>query len=154
MEPRLPHRRALRRLLADFADGATSPLEARARRDVFGGREFRDLEWQVRMRVGGRTIVAAAVHRAAMVAIELDGARFHDDDAARRADRLRDVELAAAGWVTLRFGWREVTERPKWCRERVRRVLAARSGGGLGRAATAEDMRARLPREPGGHRAG
>jgi|GEM_PF-2153035 len=42
-EPRVAGRRDLERVLGWFAKGATSPLEVRARRDVFAGQRFADL---------------------------------------------------------------------------------------------------------------
>ncbi len=124
--PRLPTRRELERLLAWFAKGTTSPLEVRARRDVFTGRCFREFEWQAHVTVGPRKIVADMLHRAAKVMVELDGAQYHHVPDTWRADRARDVELAAAGYVTVRFGWDDIVRRPEWCRTRLSEVLASR----------------------------
>lgn len=121
--PRVAGRRELERLLSWFAAGATSPLEVRARRDVFVGARFAELKWQAEVIVGGRRMVADALHRAARVVIEFDGARYHSEAAALAGDRRRDVDLAAAGYVTVRFGWDDVVRQPAWCRERVLAVL-------------------------------
>lgn len=125
--PRVPARGDLERTLAWFAAGATSPLEVRARRDVFTGQKFCEFEWQARLVVDSRTAVADMLHRAAKVVVELDGAQFHQLPTTWRADRVRDVDLAAAGYMTIRFGWDDITRRPGWCRKRLHDVLSSRS---------------------------
>ncbi|WP_062209918.1 endonuclease domain-containing protein [Demequina oxidasica] len=127
--PRVPARRTLLHLVAHFAWGATSPLEVLARNEAFTGADFAKLEWQAEITTGGRRRVADALHREARVLIELDGEAFHGSAKARREDRERDVEFAAAGYLTLRFGWRDLHDRPSWCRDRVRRVLKTRLDG-------------------------
>ncbi len=124
--PRVPRRHALLRLLANFADGATSPLEVIARREVFIGPRFREFEWQVELRVGHRKALADMLHRAAMLIVELDGERYHSTHEAVADDRERDVDLATAGFLTVRFGWVDLTQRPKWCRERLLAIIATR----------------------------
>ena len=124
--PRVSGRRSLLRLLADFADGATSPLEVRARREVFTGPSFCEFEWQAGLRAGHRLARADMLHREAMLVVELDGERYHSTTDALTSDRERDVDLAAAGYLTVRFGWSDVTRRPHWCRERLLAVVASR----------------------------
>lgn len=123
---RVPARRDLERILTWFAEGATSPLEVRARRDVFAGRRFGEFEWQASLAVGTRRVVADMLHRGAKVVVEFDGARYHDRPAAWHADRARDVDLAAAGYVTVRFGWDDIVHRPDWCRMRLLEVVSSR----------------------------
>jgi very-short-patch-repair endonuclease len=60
------------------------------------------------------------------VAIELDGAAFHGDQAARERDMRRDVALAGLGWVDLRFSYRRLTTEPDACRREILEVCAAR----------------------------
>lgn len=124
--PRVSGRRDLERVLGWFADGATSPLEVRARYAVFRSPRFADFEWQAEVQVGRRLIRADMLHRAAKVVIEFDGARYHSAPAAREADRTRDVDLAAAGYVTVRLVWNDITDRPRWCRERVLAIVDSR----------------------------
>ncbi len=126
--PRVSGRRDLERVLGWFADGATSPLEVRARYSVFAGPRFADFTWQADLRVGRRTIRADMLHRAAKIVVELDGARYHSAPDAHASDRSRDVDLAAAGYVTVRLGWNDVVDRPRWCRSRVLAIVAARLG--------------------------
>lgn len=126
--PRVAHRRELEGLLTDFSNGATSPLEVRARREVFTGAAFRAFEWQAAIVVSNRLARADLLHRAARLIVELDGRSFHDGSSKRRADRERDIELAAAGYLTIRLDWHDITSRPLWCRQRVLDVVAARTG--------------------------
>lgn len=125
--PRVARRRALVSLLNHFVEGATSPLEVVAKTQVFVGARFAGFEWQGELQAGGRTRRVDMLHRDARLAVELDGARFHDDTVARARDRVRDLELALAGYVTLRFGWNEITRRPGWCRKVVLAALKARA---------------------------
>ncbi len=124
--PRVPGRRDLERVLGWFAAGATSPLEVRAKNAVFGSPRFADFEWQAKVQAGRRLIRADMLHRAAKVVVELDGARYHSEPTALAADRARDVDLAAAGYVTVRLGWNDVAHRPRWCRERVLAIVNSR----------------------------
>lgn len=123
---RLPARRRLEVLVAHFEDGATSPLEVVAHREVFTGAAFAAFERQVRMRVAGRWRTADMLHRKATLVVELDGDTFHGGIEAQQADRERNTDFAAAGYLTLRFGWRDLRDRPSWCREQLLRVLATR----------------------------
>lgn len=128
---RVTGRRDLERILAWFRAGATSPLEVKARRNVFGGSAFRELEWQARLNLGSRIVVADALHRRAKVVIEFDGARYHASEAATAGDRERDIDLAAAGYVTVRLGWFDITHRPAWCKERLIAVINTRLGSAI-----------------------
>jgi very-short-patch-repair endonuclease len=51
----------------------------------------------------GRSVLLDAAYREARVAVELDGARFHDGREARERDMRRDSAFAVIGWVVLRF---------------------------------------------------
>ncbi|MGC4175204.1 endonuclease domain-containing protein [Demequina sp.] len=122
--PRVSGRRELDELLGWFERGATSPLEVRAHRDVFTGPRFADLEWQADLAVPLRKPVADILHRKAKVVVELDSREFHGDR--EGYDRERDIDLAAAGYVTIRLTWDDIVTQPEWCRERVLAVIAAR----------------------------
>ncbi|MCB2412077.1 DUF559 domain-containing protein [Demequina sp. TTPB684] len=123
--PRVAGRRDLQRVLSRFAEGATTPLEVRAKHEVFADDRFREFEWQVDLRLGSRRVVADMLHRRAMVAVEFDGDRYHSTRQARDEDRERQTELAAAGYLVIRFGWSDVTARPGWCRERLLSAVSA-----------------------------
>lgn len=126
--PRVRGRSGLARVLAEFRDGATSFLEYRARTQVFCGAEFRDFEWQSSVAVRGHRYVLDMFHRAARLAIELDGRAFHGDNDARLRDIERDAHLATAGIATLRLTYNDVTRRPEWCRRTISLAVQARTG--------------------------
>jgi len=50
----------------------------------------------------------------ARLIVETDGFHSHSGRAAFEDDRARDAELYAAGYVVLRFTWRQLAERPDW----------------------------------------
>lgn len=60
------------------------------------------------------------------VAIEADGFEVHGRRRQFVVDLQRHDELAALGWVTLRFAWEHVMFRPQWVVEQVTAVLARR----------------------------
>jgi very-short-patch-repair endonuclease len=124
--PRVRGRDALRRLLESVRGGSTSPLEAIARTQVFTGSEWKELEWQAPIEDADTFRRADALHRRARVLIEFDGQKYHGSPQARERDRKRDIELAAAGYLTLRFTHADLTQRPEWCRAVVRRVVSSR----------------------------
>jgi very-short-patch-repair endonuclease len=64
----------------------------------------------------------------ARLIVEVDGHASHGTRAAFERDRDRDSRLAAHGFTTLRFTWRDVTSRPAVVANRIRRVLRARHG--------------------------
>lgn len=123
---RVSGRRDLERLLGWFAEGATSPLEVRAKHETFADARFREFEWQVELRLGSRRATVDMLHRAAMVVVELDGDRYHSTREARRGDRERQNDLAAAGYVVVRFGWDDLVRRPERSRQRILAVIAGR----------------------------
>ena len=67
------------------------------------------------------------------VLVELDGFEHHGDRAAFERDRRRDQALTAAGYVVLRFTWRQVVHQPLTVVATLRRVLAAQPSGLLGK---------------------
>ena len=123
---RVPSRSKLQQVLGWFRDGATSPLEVRAKYETFADARFREFEWQVPLVLGSRHAVVDMLHRRAMVVVELDGDRFHSTVRARNDDRNRQTDLTAEGYSVVRFGWNDITRRPEWCRERVLRTVAGR----------------------------
>ncbi len=124
--PRIRDRRAFDRLIADLSRGAESYLEHVAMTQVFNTREFASFARQVPVRAGGRRFVLDMYADDAQLAVELDGRRYHSDDASRRRDLARDTELAGVGITTIRLTFEDILERPEWCRARIRKALAAR----------------------------
>lgn len=132
LAPRVVDRNDLERVLAWCTEGATSPLEVRAKWETFAGRRFRDFEWQVPLRLGSRRVTVDMLHRRAMVVVELDGEAYHSSREARDHDRIRDTDLAAAGYVTVRMSWRDIVDHPRWCQQRLLAVVASRLHGAGG----------------------
>lgn len=122
---RAPRRAVLRRALAAFDDGVRSILEYRALTDVLYGPEFAHLSRQRPVAVDGRVFVLDAFDARASVAFEFDGRRYHSGSR-WESDRERDTLLASVGILTVRFTFRDVTERPAWCRAMALRVLESR----------------------------
>ena len=56
--------------------------------------------------------------------VEVDGYAWHRSPSAMNDDRERDVTLVLAGYRVLRFTWAQVTERPRWVVQAVRRGRA------------------------------
>ena len=62
------------------------------------------------------------------VVLECDGWTSHGLDRVQfERDRRRDATLAAAGWIVLRFTWAQITRRPAWVAETIRRTLVQRA---------------------------
>jgi Protein of unknown function (DUF559) len=64
-----------------------------------------------------------ALWRQERVAVELDGGGAHATRAAMERDRTRDLELRGAGFVVLRYTWRQVTAEPAVVASDLRRAL-------------------------------
>lgn len=65
-------------------------------------------------------------HAASRVVIEADSVLNHGGPSRLEIDTQRYDEFAAAGYVVLRFTWRQITKRPDWVVEMVRRTLRQR----------------------------
>ena len=124
--PKLRGRAELRALIDLLGKGCHSELELFGYAKVFSHPSLPVLESQYRVRLSTRTAYLDLADPALRVAIELAGAEFHDNPDAIERDRRRDVELAALGWVVLRFSARRLREDPAGVRREVRAVLAAR----------------------------
>lgn len=125
--PRVPSRALLTDIATSFLGGTHSALEYRARHEVFDGHVWAAWEWQAEVRTPGRTARVDMLHRDAKIAVEFDGARYHGNDLKRRDDLERDAVLAGAGYMTIRFTWEDIVNRPAWCRERVREAWRSRA---------------------------
>jgi len=127
--PRVKGRRELVALLNEASDGIESFLEHRARRTVLNTPDFHCLKRQVEITAMGRTYKVDTLHEASKTIIEFDGAKVHGTRDRKKLDSARDAALATLGYITVRIGYDDVMTRPAWCREVIRRVIAARSGG-------------------------
>lgn len=123
---RVHRKRQLLELVALLADGVESYLEFIATTKVFVGPEFDGFTRQYRIRTSGRHYKLDFYNEAAKVSVELDGAKYHSGDGARRRDIQRDAELAALGVLTMRFSFEDITRRGEWCRRQVLKAVHTR----------------------------
>lgn len=122
----LPNRRALVAFLEQLRDGVDSYLEWIADQTVLNTADLRQLERQKTLWVDGIAYRVDAFDSQTRTAIEFDGARYHNDDRARRRDIARDRALATIGVVVLRFTFEEITHDPEGCRRAIRNAIASR----------------------------
>ncbi len=69
--------------------------------------------------------------RAARIAVEVDGFRYHTTRQRFEGDRRKDSELVAAGITVLRLSWRQITDERVATAVKIGQALA-RAGGGSG----------------------
>jgi very-short-patch-repair endonuclease len=109
--PRVRWRTDLYAALSDVGSGAHSLLEHRYIRDVERAHGLPAATRQARTAVGGRISYLDNLYAAAGLAVELDGGVAHPAQQ-RWADMHRDNAHSAAGIVTLRYCWADITLRP------------------------------------------
>ncbi|WP_062305456.1 hypothetical protein [Demequina subtropica] len=119
-------RPALLRRIAAAGAGAESYLEETAGDRVLTGPDLAHLARQHLIAVRGELARIDAFDPATLTAFEFDGHAAHGSRSARRADIARDALLATVGIQTVRFDYRDVMERPHWCREVVVETLRRR----------------------------
>ena len=120
------------------AAGSESHLETIGLRSVFATKEFAGFIRQHRVRADGTHYRLDMYHPPTRTAVELDGAVAHDGESQRARDVRRDARLASVGIVTVRFTYRDLVDRPLWCRVVVARTLETRGSGRVGLSATSE----------------
>ncbi|MFM2438100.1 MAG: hypothetical protein RLZ55_917, partial [Actinomycetota bacterium] len=76
------------------------------------------------VRIRGRRYVIDLADPDAQLAIEIDGLAYHGPDRFQ-SDRFRGNQLENAGWRVLRFTWADLTGRPDYVVDEVRRALIA-----------------------------
>jgi Protein of unknown function (DUF559) len=123
--PKVRWRAGLTIALADAGSGVHSILEARYVRDVELPHGLPAATRQARTAEVPRARYVDNLYEEARLVVELDGQVAHGI-AQRRADTRRDNAHAAAGIVTLRYGWTDVTERPCAVAQQVAEVMARR----------------------------
>jgi hypothetical protein len=124
--PNVAGRRGLRQTIDLIADGCRSELEAHGVLNVFGHRSLPRSVGQYPVQLPGRRITLDRAWPEAKLAVELDGVRHHTSPEDRRRDLARDRELAALGWVVLRFTYADVLRDPKGVRTAVLEVYRVR----------------------------
>jgi len=125
-----PHALAL--ALDDVADGAESVLELRYVNGVERSHGLPAATRQQRSTRAGRRWRDDNAYEQQRVLVELDGRLGHVGEGAFR-DRSRDNGALLDGWVTLRFGWQDVTQRPCLVAADVAKVLRDRGWSGRAR---------------------
>jgi hypothetical protein len=124
--PNIAGRRGLRQTIDLIADGVRSELEAHGVLNVFRHRSLPPSVGQYPVQLAGRRIKLDRAWPEAKLAIELDGAMHHTSPKDRRRDLARDRELAAHGWVVLRFTYADVLGDPDGVRAKVLEVYRTR----------------------------
>jgi len=124
--PSVRHRRALKSTVSATAAGSESFLETVGLKAVLASQEFACFIRQHHLRTDGAHYRLDMYDPATRTAVELDGAVAHESPGQRARDVRGDARLASTSIVTLRLTYRDLTERPAWCREIVTRTLAHR----------------------------
>ena len=111
--------RRLRRLLSGVDGRAQSGLETllRLAAEAEG--------WNVQIQVAISGVWRVDVLIDGWLVIELDGARWHDDDQSRDEDCRRDAELTLLGYRYHRFRSRQVLDAMPLCLAVIRTILAS-----------------------------
>lgn len=130
---RIRRRAVLKEVLADLATGTESVLE-RAYHRLAAAHGLPSGERQHVMLVGGRRRRRDVALGAEQVVIELDGRLGHASAEAHARDLQRDLDAAAAGELTIRLGWVQVTHRPCETAGQVAVILRSRGWTGMLRA--------------------
>jgi very-short-patch-repair endonuclease len=123
---RLPGRDALRDLLRKLRAGCRSELELWGFDHILTGPDMPAFEWQVKVRLGTRTVYLDAYDPVTRTNFELDGARWHASPRHRERDLRRDAALAALGILVVRFTHYRLVHEPEQVRREVLAILAAR----------------------------
>jgi very-short-patch-repair endonuclease len=124
--PNVAGRRGLRQSIDLIADGCRSELEAHGVLNVFRHRSLPRSVGQYQVQLPNRRIRLDRAWPEVKLAVELDGAQHHTSPEDRRRDLARDRELAALGWIVLRFTYADVLRDPDGVRVKVLEVYGAR----------------------------
>ncbi|HMG62155.1 MAG TPA: type IV toxin-antitoxin system AbiEi family antitoxin domain-containing protein [Streptosporangiaceae bacterium] len=123
--PKVRWRTGLTVALAEAGSGLHSILERQYVRDVEVPHGLPAATRQARTAQVPRSRYVDNLYGEAGLAVELDGQAAHGIEQ-RRADMRRDNAHAAAGIVTLRYSWADVTERPCAVAMQIAEVMASR----------------------------
>lgn len=112
----------LRSLATLLGTGAHSYAE-RVLHDIV--RAIPGVEWKanVGLATADGRFVADVLLPGSGVVIEVDGRRFHSSTDQFVADRRRQNAIVGAGYVVLRFTWRDLVERPQHVRRTIERTI-------------------------------
>lgn len=124
--PNIGGRRLLLQTLDLIEDGVQSELEVHGVLNVFRHRSLPRSVGQYRLLLSSGAVKLDRAWPEAKLAVELDGARYHTSAEDRRRDLARDRELAAIGWVVLRFTYADILRDPDGVRAKVLEVYRTR----------------------------
>jgi very-short-patch-repair endonuclease len=119
--------RPARLRVAEHADGRAANAFESALRGVLIEARLTGFVPQVPIPLAGRKVRVDLADKVRSVVLEADSYEHHGDREAWERDCERYDELTAAGWVVLRFTWRQVVGRPGWVVELVRSTLRHRA---------------------------
>jgi len=128
--PRITHRRWLRDVLQEAADGVQSLLESSYRRRVERAHGLPRADRQHHERTVDGVVYRDARYERFGLLIELDGRIGHELNGEKWDDQDRDLLAATEEMLTLRLGWRHSERTP--CRTAGRLALVFRSRGWRG----------------------
>ena len=120
--PALRNRALIARVVDVAGTGAESVLESRYLSDVERAHALPAAQRQVSVSARTRSDV---LYSEFGVVVELDGRLGHEGSGAFR-DAERDNAHSLAGYLTLRFGWQDITRDPCGVAAKVRKALASR----------------------------
>jgi very-short-patch-repair endonuclease len=115
--------RPARLRIAEHADGRAANAFESALRGVLIEAGLTGFVPQVEIQLPGRRVRVDLADEVRRVVLEADGYEHHGDRESWERDCDRYDELTAAGWVVLRFTWRQVMGRPLCVVELVRSTL-------------------------------
>jgi very-short-patch-repair endonuclease len=124
--PNVGGRRLLRQTIDLMTDGVRSELEAHGVLNVFRHRSLPPSVGQYRVQVPLKAVWLDRAWPEVKLGVELDGAQHHTSPEDRIADLERDREMAALGWLVLRFTFADVLRDPAGVRAQVLAVYRAR----------------------------
>ena len=119
-------RAGLRELVGLLLAGCESELELWGYRHVFDVPGLDEAARQRVVHVRGHAYRLDMAYEEELLAVELDGRRFHSSPLAWERDIARDTALATAGWQTIRLSHARLHSDPEGCRRDVLAVRAAR----------------------------
>lgn len=122
--PRRPGNAQLRRIAARLGDGAASMSERRLHR-ILRANGIRGWKPNYQVWVAGSLVAVLDVAIPHLkLAIEVDGMAYHVDVDRFQRDRTRQNALVNMGWTVLRFTWSDLTDRPRYVIDAIRRCAA------------------------------
>jgi very-short-patch-repair endonuclease len=131
--------------VADAATGLSESFLESIVRSLLLEAGLDGFEPQVRVEHNGTWMRVDLGHRELRIAIEAEGYEYHGSSIDFAADCRRYDDLVAAGWLVLRFTYRQVLRDPTWVINTVRQAIFLRTGR-IDLAPASRSLRSVLPR--------